>query len=1048
MKVIYKILLLTLFFIQIISIDVFAQKGSLSGIIKDDKETLVGATVMIENTSIGTSTDINGKFLLQNIEPGNYTFVFSYLGYVTQKNKVQIISGQNVVLDVILKSDAALLDEYVVVGYGAFHKRDVAGSISTIKSKELEELPLQTFEQALQGRTAGVQITSANGVAGGSIKVQVRGTSSISAGSEPLYVIDGIPATSGDYSPGSLGGRTDALADINPSDIESIEVLKDAAAAAIYGSRGANGVVLVTTKKGKAGRTKFNAGYYAGIVTETNRMKYITAAQQLSLRDKYREEVGLPAEAKTTILGTYEGNSFTRSMADSVAALGGTDWIDKVLRRGSVQEANMSASGGNEKTLFYMGGTYHNEKGFLVGNQYERLNGRINIENKATDKLKLGVNVGLAYTNNDRVPIGEAGGLGAAQRLLPYLPIKDADGTYFGPQGLNEGIENPLWTLDNRKFNAKVYRTLSNLFGEYKIFENLTFRSEWGLDLFNQVENEFDFRNTKDPASYSTAWDRRTNVTNWTTNNYFNYNKNFNKIHDFTYLLGMSLQSSYTKGVGLEGSNFNNDFFTNPGSAAANYQSGYGYETGYGFNSYFTRMNYKFHDRYQASFSMREDGSSRFGVNNRYGVFPAGSLGWIISDESFLSGVKFINYLKLRTSYGLTGNAEIGDFAALGYYVTNNGYAGNPGLVPSTLPNPDLGWEKSAQFDVNLDYTVFKDRISGTFTYYNKKTTDLLLYVNIPSSSGYSTILQNVGSLRNSGFEISLFTRNIDKAFKWTTDFNISFNRNKVLDAAGLPPDAFESGQPGEGRVMVGYPVGQHYLVKYAGVMKEDTQIKLYDLNGNLKYNTDGTPQTVLVKAGDEIFYDRNGNLMSGSNPDFYENRVACGNPVPKFTGGITNTFSYKGFDLSFLFVFVYGNTIYDDDAKNQIGSYTSTAQRQEILDAWTAENTNTDVPKLDINYSPKNSSRFLYDGSFIRLRNIAFGYNIPKKFCEKLNLINMRIYISGQNILTFTKFPGWDPEVLRNVQPGSQASNVSFAAPYLATPQAKFITAGLNIGF
>lgn len=1041
-------ILFVLFVLSALMNCVTAQKGSLSGVVKDDKETLVGATVMIDKTTIGSSTDINGKYLIQDIEPGTYTFVFSYLGFISQQHQIQIKAGQNTTFDATLKSDAELLDEFVVVGYGTFHKRDVAGSISTIKAKDLEELPIQSFEQVLQGRAPGVQVTSANGVAGGTIKIQVRGTSSISAGSEPLYVIDGIPATSGDYSPGGLGSRTNALADLNPNDIESIEVLKDAAAAAIYGSRGANGVVLITTKKGKAGRTKFNASYYTGIVTETNRMKYLTASEHLSLRDKYREQNGMAPEAATALLGTYEGNPFTRGMADSIAALGGTDWIDKTLRRGNVQEASLSAQGGNDKTLFYIGGTYRNEEGFLIGNSYERLNGRINIENKATDKLKLGVNVGLAYTNNDRVPIGEAGGLGSAQRLLPYLPIYSADDTYFGPQGLNQGVENPLWTLENRTFNAKVYRTLSNFFGEYKIKDNLTFRSEWGADLFNQVEYEFNFRNTKDPASYSTAWDRRTTVVNWTTNNYFNYHKNFNDIHDITYLLGMSLQSSYTKGVGLQGGNFNNDFFTNPGSAAANYQSGYGYETGYGFNSYFTRANYKFHNRYQAAFSLRVDGSSRFGDNNRYGIFPAGSLGWIMSDEAFMQKLTFVNFMKLRASYGLTGNAEIGDFAARGYYVTNSGYGGHPGLVPSTLPNPDLGWEKSAQFDVNLDYAIFNERIAGTVTYYNKTTTDLLLYVNIPSSSGYGAILQNVGSLRNYGFEVSLFTRNIDKKFKWTTDFNISFNRNKVLDVSGLPPDAFESGQPGEGRVMVGYPVGQHYVVQYAGVMQEDTQVQLYDLDGNMMYNTNGTAQTVLVKAGEEIYYDKNGNLMPGSHPDFYEHRVAMGNPVPKFMGGITNTFSYKGFDLSFLFVYVYGNTVYDDDAKNQIGSFASTAQRQEILDAWSPDNTDTDVPKLDINYSPKNSSRFIYDASFIRLRNVTFAYNIPKSLCSKLMLENMRVYVSGQNLLTFTKFPGWDPEVLRNVQPGSQASNVSFAAPYLPTPQAKFITGGISIGF
>lgn len=1015
--------------ILIISVNTFAQKGKIIGKIIDNKnEPLFMVSIIIEGSGTGTASDFDGNYSF-DVEPGNYTLVFSFIGYSAQKQKVEVLAGKTSTINVTLKEDVLLLDEAVVVGYGRRQKRDVTGSIATIKPKDIGDGAVTTVEQTMQGRASGVQITAANGIAGSPMKVNIRGNSSISAGSEPLYVIDGIPVTTGDLSPGSLGSKTSALADLNPSDIESIEILKDAASAAIYGSRGSNGVVLISTKKGKEGKTKFSIGYYSGIIKETNRLEFLDAKEHLALRDSVLVWQGLEPESKESKI--Y--NDWTRAQADSLAELGGTDWIDKFLRTGMVQDANISATGGNDKTIFYIGGTYHKEKGFLVGNDYERINGRINLENKATDYLKIGTNIGLSYSNNDRVPTGDDGGLGWAQQMLPYIPIYNADGTYFLP-------DNPVWQLENCHFRASVFRTVSNIFADLKLYKDLSFRSEYGIDALNQIETEYNFRNVQKENSTSDAWDRRTTVYNWNSNNYFTYTKTLNQ-HDLAVNLGNSMQHSTTKQVGLHGWNFPNDYFTNPTNATE--KDGYGYSTQFGFVSYFFRANYKLKEKYLASLSIRSDGSSRFGNENKYGWFPALSAGWIISDEKFMESIKQISFLKFRTSYGFTGNANIGDLAYRGVYSANNGYNGQVGISPNSLENPELGWEKAKQLDVTLEYGILQNKISGTATYYNKITTDMLMFVTLPPSSGYAGIWRNIGKMSNKGFEFTLSTKNINKEFKWSTDFNIAFNKNKVLDTKGLPPDAFESGQPGEGRVIVGYPVGQAYVVQYAGVQKEDGTLIQYDNSGN-------PVDTFNVAAGTALYYDLNGNIMTKEHPtggDFYTlNRIPCGKPSPDFIGGITNNFSYKNIDLSFLISFVYGNTLYDDPAKRQLGDYTRIAQRKDVLDAWSPSNPDSDKPAIF--NEAVNSDLYLYDASFIRLRSVTLGYKLSENYCKKLKLGSFRIYLSGTNLLTFTKYPGWDPEVLRNVDTNSQAGNVSFAGPSFQTPQAKTFTLGVQFTF
>ena len=1034
---------------------------SISGKVTDSKkEPIIGAAISIEGTSKGVATDLDGNYRITGLESKNYVLIISALGYTKQKKNIDLTAGNDKTLDIELLDDALQLDQVVVVGYGLEQKRDVTGSISTIKAKDINNTVQPSFEQAMQGRAAGVQVTAASGMAGSPVKINIRGSNSISAGSQPLYVIDGIPITTGDFSPGNLGSRTNALADINPADIESMEILKDAAAAAIYGSRGANGVVLITTKKGKAGKTKFDAGYSYGVLSPTNVLRYTTATELLSLRDKASLELNDSAESKKAQIGWWNNKPFTRAQADSfVAATGGSDWINATLRTGRLQQANLSASGGNEKTTFYIGGTYRKEDGFLVGNSFERTNGKIAIENKAYENLTIGINSNLSYSINNRVPTGSDGGFGLAQLKLPYIPIYNSDGSFNDPRG------NPLWQLENRRFAARVFRAISEVHAEWRIIKGLNFRSSFGTDFLNQNEEEFNFRNAQslDTAEVSNAWDRRTTVLNWTNTNYFNYTLKIKEKHDITFLLGNELQKSNRNGVGLYGEKFPNDYFTEPGDAAI--KRGYSYTTGWSFASFFSRVNYKLKDKYLFSASMRYDGSSRFGANNKWGAFPGVSAGWILSEEAFIKKIKAISFLKLRASYGQTGNASIGDFAALGFYSSSTGYNGNSAIVPNTLSNNNLSWEKSNQVDVNLDIAFLKNRFAAGFNYYYKTSNDLLLNISVPTSSGYALILQNRGRLENKGFEITLNTKNVEGKFTWYTDFNIAFNRNKVLDVDGLKPDAFDDkdlgNRGGEGRVIEGYPVGQFYVVEWAGVQQQEGSIKLWNSDGSPKLDANGQPIFVNVPAGTELFKDRNGNIMTFANPtggEFYgDNRRAMGNPLPKFIGGITNTFSYGGFELSVLFNFVYGNQIYDDAAKTQIGGFNNINQRPDILNAYTQGNPSMEVPSLYNNsgssnpasdYVAINSSRWLYDASYIRLRSLTFSYSFKEEFCQKIRLSNLKLFINGGNLLTYTKFPGMDPEVLRNIDPDSERGNIAFGGPYLGTPQAKTITAGINIKF
>lgn len=1019
---------------------------NVTGKISDTKnEAVIGVAIVLEGTTRGVVSDINGTFKFSGLPKAKVNLVFRAIGYAQFRKSLDLSAGTDQELSITMQEDALQLDQVVVVGYGLEQKRDVTGAITTIKSAEINNSVQPSLDQVLQGRASGVLVTGSSGVAGTPVKVNIRGTNSISAGAEPLYVIDGIPMTTGDFSPGNLGSGTSAIADLNPSDIESMEVLKDAAATAIYGSRGANGVILITTKKGKAGKTRFDFGHSGGLVTPTNMLEFISAEDHLALRDKAAiEKTGSP-EDKKAVLGVWNNRGFTRAQADSfVAATGGSDWISTAIRTGAVIATNLSAQGGNEKTTFYAGGTYRNEKGFLVGSDFERFNTRLSIDNQATERLKLSMGTNFAYTINRRVPMGDDGGLGAAQQRLPYIPIYNSDGTF------NDPYSNPAWQLDTREFVARGFRNISNISAQYQILPGLIWNNSFGMDLLNQWESEFNFRNTQDTGSTSSAWDRRTTVFNWTAGSFLAYNRRYNDLHTVGATLGAEAQKSDTRGVGLQGIGFSNDALKEPSNAQT--INGYNYATGFTFNSFFGRLNYKLKDRYIVEVSMRRDGSSRFGPGNRYGYFPAVSGSWILSDEDWMKGLKFISFAKLRSSYGFTGNANIGDFAWRGNFFTiQQGYNGQSGIAPGSLENPGLRWERAQGMDLGLDLAFFNNRLAFNINYFNKLSKDLIYNVNVPTSSGFGSILLNRCELVNKGWEITVNSKNLDGDFKWYTDINLAFIRNEVTDAAGLPPDAFESGQPGEGRVIEGFPVGQSYLVEFAGVQYgiTDGTILLWNADGSPKMDANGEQAKAIVKPGTELFYDSYGNLMTFANPtgSFYDHRKPFGNPIPKISGGFNNTFSFRGLDLSFLYTFAFGHTIYDDPAKQQIGNWQNVAQRPQILNASTIEDFNDFVPGLN-NYTAINSTRFLYDASYIRLRNITLGYTFPKELATKMKMEIIRVYLTGANVWTWTRYPGWDPEVLRNVNPNSQQGNVSFSGPSFQTPQAKIISVGIKLNF
>ncbi len=1025
-----KLLLATALFFTLVTS--FAQKTITGKVTSaDDGSGIPGVSVQVKGTNRGTQTNAAGSYTIVASESS--TLEFTFIGFKTSETVV----GNRSVVDVVLESDVRTLSEVVVTGFGSQIKRELTGNIAQVKGKDIENMPTPSVDAALQGKAAGVYVNSGSGKLGQAVTVRIRGNSSISASSQPLYVVDGMPVTTGDQ--GNYGGDTNPLVDLNPNDIESVEVLKDASAGAIYGSRAANGVVLITTKRGGSGKTNVSFNYQTGVSEATKRVAFLNAQQFIDFykmatanRDRISGyDISDPDSWTQYMFGPGGFLEYYSMGTYGTPQQGDYDWQEQAFRKGSLQQADLQFSGGNDKTKFFISGQYYDQTGTIIGNDFNRMTGRLNLDHKAYNWLSVGLSMSLARSYSRRLP-GDNAFSNPLQMsaLTPLTPFTDSEtglptGTPPGDVSLPLYF-NPMIAINYAKFTSVGFRNLSNAYGQLNLLPGLIFRSELGVDVLSQNEEGYwgsqNVRNNAD-AINGNGVNYGTFITNFNTNNFFAYDKSFG-MHGLSTVLGMSYQDSQTKRNYISGIQFPSDSYQKIASAA-NKNDGTSTESNFRFLSYFMRANYKLADKYLVSFSGRVDGSSRFGANSRYGFFPAGALGWVASEEGFLKDNKVVSFLKLRASYGLVGNAEIGDFPQLGLFQGDAGYAGAAGQRPAQIGNPDLKWETTAQADFGIDFGFFNNRINGEIDYYEKKTSGLLLRVNVPATTGFATQIKNVGKLENKGFEFVLNTQNTVGDFKWSTTLNLATNRNKVTDIDG---QIIEGGVRSMNRVMEGQPIGVFFTREYAGVDPANGDALFYM---NTK-NPDGT-------------VNRNTVTNAGYNST---ERIVVGNPNPKLVGGITNNFSYKGIDLSIFFNGVAGNdiNIYGMGQYSSANGIYEDNQTADQLNAWTPQNTNTDIPEARFYRGNGNqaSSRYIVDGSFLRLRTATLGYTIPKHLTSKAKIERLRVYVSGMNLATFTSYPLWDPEVNSD----NFTSNFALGNDFYTPPQPRSFIIGLNLGF
>ncbi|HEV8285689.1 MAG TPA: TonB-dependent receptor [Chitinophagaceae bacterium] len=1019
----------------VMSIQLLQAQTTVTGKVVDSKDgtPIAGASIKAKGSNIGTTTGIDGIFKL-NVSNTSKTLIISAIGYGEQ----EVAVSENVSVS-MAPSDKSL-SEVVVVGYGTKIKRDITGSISKIGAKEIGNTPVTSFENAIQGKAAGVFIEQQNGKLGQGIKVRVRGSASVTAGNEPFYVVDGVPVITSDLS--SNGATTSPLADINPNDIESIDILKDASAAAIYGSRASNGVVLITTKKGKVGKTKIDFGYFTGTQKPTNRVEFMNAEEYVN----YFRQAAIGAAKQDFKLGLYPTlaaattaeNTFVESRLNRYSAGNNdyqtykvnTDWQDLAFQDAPISQYDLSLSGGNDRTTFYIAGQYLDQKGIIARNSLKRYSSRVNLENKVNSWLSAGINLSFVRTINKRVSNDNA--FATPLQLVALSPITPTidprTGLTSGALDLATGLPNsnfpvyynPMLSVENALYNTTINRTLGNVFGNVSLVKGLSFRTELGMDQLNQNEESYNGRLTRrnSGSTYGTGFNASNQVLSINTNNFFKYNMQFKSVHKLDATAGMSYQNYKNQGNSVSARDFPSDEFKKLASAATNtaYSSS---ETEYTFLGYFARANYSFNDKYLVALSGRYDASSRFGKNSRWGFFPAASVGWIASDEKFLSDIDWLSFLKLKASWGKTGNAEIGNFASRGLFSGDASYAGNPGTRATQIPNPDLKWETTASTDFGIEASVFRSRISIEADYYQRKTTDLLLNVPVPGTSGFSTQLRNVGKLQNKGYEITLNTVNINgKKFRWTSNINFSANRNKVTDLGGQVITGLNVAKEGEA-------LGVFYAREFAGA----------------------DPAT-----GDAIYYKN--TLLPDGKPDRTTTNdynqavdVVIGNPNPDFIYGFRNDFTYSGFELDVLLQGVHGNEIYAAGGQYMTasGSNGFDNQTRDQLAAWKNPGDITNVPEARLFYpnGVNNSSRYIYDGSYLRVKAVTLSYTLPSSITSKLRIDRAKFYVRGQNLFTVTDYPLWDPEVNADFS----ATNIVQGRDFYSVPQARTIVVGVNIG-
>jgi TonB-linked SusC/RagA family outer membrane protein len=1008
-----KKLLQSLFVLMLVASAAFAQDRTITGTVtaKEDGSALPGVSIQVKGTKVGTQTGADGKFSIK-VAQGQSALTFSFIGFVPKT----VTLGNGSTINVSLESDSKVLSEVVVVGYGTQTKREITGSQSTVKAADIANAPILSPEQALQGRAPGVQVTQSSGTPGGGISVRVRGPSSIGASNQPLYIVDGVPINTGSYTQLAAGGQlTNSLGDINPSDIESLEVLKDAAATAIYGSRASGGVVLITTKRGANQPTRLSFNSYYGVQDVYKTLPVVTGQEYITLLN----------EAIATRYGAGLGYTALTGLSQNPADYANTNWQDYIYRTAAVKNYDLSIRGGTDKTKFSVSGSYFDQDGIVIATGYKRYSGRVNIDNKISDKFNVGISSSFTNSisnrvNNDNNIYGVVSG---SILLGPHVPVYNANGTYGGDP--LSSVDNPVASALETTFSAVNNRLFANAFGEYKITDNLKFKSSFGVDYVQSRDRRF-YPTTVNAGrgargSGAEAYNQEMNIVN---ENILSFNKTFAGKHALNAVAGVTYQTSQYENIFASATGFPGNTIRRISAGAVKTDASSG-GTSYGLVSYLARANYSFADKYIIQGSVRVDGSSRFGANNRYATFPAASVAWRASEENFLKNSKIISDLKFRASYGLTGNQEIGNFGSLGLYGVGN-YIQTGSLVPSQLENADLTWETAKSYNLGFDLGFFDNRLSFTVDGYRRNTEELLLGQPLVGSSGFTSIQKNIGAVKNEGLELGLNAVIVNnKNFKWDASFNYTRNRNEVSTIYNGVP--FASGFASW--VEQGQPLGafRGYIVDRLFQSAADVSASPF--------------QSTATRAGDIKFKDLNGDNTINSL-----DQQIMGQGLPTFFGGLTNNIKYKNFDVSFFFQFSGGNQIYNNTRAFSEGMNGLFGQTTAVLNRWTPTNTNTNVPRAIYGDTPNNrrvSDRWLEDGDFIRLKNANIGYTFSSAFVKRLKLNSLRIYAAGQNIWTKTKYQGLDPEVSTfsdtNTAPGTD---------FLTFPQARTYTFGINVGF
>ncbi|WP_080236883.1 SusC/RagA family TonB-linked outer membrane protein [Spirosoma rigui] len=1014
---------------------------------------LPGVSVVVKGTSRGTTTDSDGNYRVtvpdQNAG-GALTLVFSFIGYATQEVPV----GNRTTVNVTLASDDKTLNEIVVVGYGTQNRRELTGSVASLQTQTIRDQPVTNVVEGLTGRMPGVLIQQNTGAPGNAPSIKVRGLGSISAGNGPLIVVDGQPLNSGSTT--NAGG----LNQLNPNDIEKIDVLKDASATAIYGSRGSNGVVMVTTKRGKSGQSRINVDYYTGTQEISKKMEMLTAQQfaefsKEAFNTAYLERV---AGAQITDPNSarpsgqryrYPRGEFPGVNFDDPASLTTYDYQDMIFRRAPISNYQVSASGGTEKVQYFISGNYLKQDGIIKKSGIDRYTVRSNVDAQLSSKLKVGLSFSPSFMAENRVNSdghwASNGVINAALSLPPFIPIYQANGTTYNSQAFYAapydwpGITNPVANITEADNRVTQLRLLGNAYAELAIWKSLRYRGTVGGDLNylrqNQYQTSAIVLNQLLPPNVSTGSAYANQNINWVTNHTLSYTLDLGTTHHMDALVGLESQRNDFEESQINANNFPNDIVRTIN--AGTITGGTSTRNQWSLASYFARVTYSFKDRYLFNASVRRDGSSRFGATSRFGTFPSASVGWRIIEEPFMKTIPVISDLKLRASYGLSGNnAFTSNYPAIGVlskdnYVLGNGLAN--GLATSSIANPQLGWERSRQSDVGLDLGLFSNRLFFTVDYYKRITTDLLLQVQVPTLTGFSTAVRNIGQVENKGIEFALSTRNIDGSgtgFTWTTDLNLSFNRNKVL-ALGPTGDAIRSGTGvGETNItVIGQPLGSFYGYQQLGIFQNQAELDAY-------------PHFADSRPGDVKFADVNGDGKLTA-----DDRTLIGNNQPDFIYGITNSLSFKGFDLNIVAQGVQGGQILNLSRRFYENLEGNANSLTTVLNRWRSEQNPGDgkTPRANTRSTGNNnqvSSRWVESATYFRIRNITLGYNVPRTPLQKIKVQSLRVYAGVQNAITFSKYLAYNPEVSGYEGP------LTGGVDYGSYPLARTYTIGLNLGF